>query len=221
MKKQIKLNTRQRELINKHYLSIMQISNDFRRDNRDLLSIKKLSKEDVEQIALMKACEIALRDKEIKNEFSTYLYSTLSLGIGREVNGYNIVKIPRRDNWKLESHKEFVDEYNSVLRNGIDELDKPLNNSNGDGEVFTVMDKFDLDSVEDENAYERLLLEETLTKHVGGDMAKALMLQSDDFTLEYIANELNLKTSTLRNRLYKAKDNIKLLSTRDSLFRAI
>lgn len=219
--KQIQLTRKQKDLVDSHYKSIMQISNDFRRRNRDLLLIKKLSKDDVEQIALMKACEIALKSETIRNEFSTYLYNTLPFDIGREVNSYNIVKIPRRDNWDLEGHEELREEYNSVLRHGIGELDKPLDNNDGEGEVFTVMDRFDVDSAEEDQEYEKLLLQETLIKHVGQDMAQALILQSDDFSLKQIADKLGIKVTTLRNRLYKAKDDIKSLTTRETLFRPI
>ena len=216
----MKLTDEQRELVESHYKSIMQISNDYRRKNKDLLSIKKLSKEDVEQIALMKACEIALKNETIKYKFSTYLYNTLYFEIGREVDKYNIIKIPRRDNWHLKGHRDFKDEYNFVLKNGIDELDKSLNNSDGEGEFFTIMDKLDVDSAKDDAEYEKILLKEILVEYVGQDMAQALILQSDGFSLNQIANKLGMKPTTLVNRLHKAKINIKSLSTRETLFQS-
>lgn len=213
-----KLNNEQRQLVESHHLLTMKIVNSYWSSNRDVIETKKLTKMDLEQIALEQLCNIALKSDNIKYEFSTYLCSVLHREIGRVINNYNIIKIPRRDNWNTSDEAD-VKILNSISRHGISELDRPMNTSSDtDDEVLRV------DTLHDdafESTIDEILLEETLCTHLGHSMARAIVLQLQGYSLKEIANILNLKQSTLRNRLYGAKDTIKKLSTKDGLFLAI
>lgn len=196
-----KLNAKQKQLVEDYFLLGMKIGNEYYNKNRDMILNKRLEKDDIDQIVCVELCKMAKYYDEDLN-FATLVKSYLPSNVGSVVLQYNIIKIPRIDNWKLDMHKDNIDELSSITHNGIFELDKPSTSNDGSGDTFSELDLIPSD---DCDSLERIELEDELASHFNKTVARSLILQSDGYSVADISKKLNVKNTTLTNWIRQAK----------------
>ena len=215
-----RLTKEQSKIVEEHYLAAMNITNKYWDKNKTLLSDKKISLEDLEQIALMKMCEKALRIDETSVKFITTLYNELEFAINREVFKYNIVKIPRPDDWDLEMHKNNKEQFATILH-GIVELDKPIMAEHGEmATLETIESQLTSETKIDyfKEDVEDIFIKDVLERYFNSTTVEMLLLYIEDYSITQISERLNIKRTSLVNKLYKAKAELKNYIERDCLF---
>ena len=209
MKKLTKLTEEQKQLVEDNTSHVISIANRYMRNNFVKIQAKKMTDDDIKQIALERSCVLASKYRcENDAKFSTYLYEILGFEINRAVDAYNIVKIPRPEHWTSDFNKGYRDDYSLVANKGIGELDVPVVSFGNDG---TSSDSFLLDSLEGDSfngSFEDIWIDDMLSCHLNKRDIEAMKLYIMGYTPLEISQKLNIKRTTLVNRLYKARTKI-------------
>lgn len=191
------LTEEQSKLVEQYHKLAMKISNQYYDKNVSMLMNKKLERGDIDQITNIWLCTLAKRFDSTKGKFSTYLYNLLEVSVSREVEQYNIVKIPVRYAWERGN----AEEYMGVMYGGIEELDKSLPSSVADD--LTVMDTIADDDID--NPIDSAIINNILNKSLDEKNVQIVKMTVGGYLQKEIAEKLGISIPTVKFRLGRSR----------------
>lgn len=200
-----KLTEEQKQLVEEHYQLTVKLAREYYQSNAGLLIKKKIDEDDILQVASLLLCNFAKKHNKEKSQLSTYLYNFLKLAITREVERYNILKIPNKHDWSREVNKGREEEYRSILYGDIIQLDFESNNEEYSNEPLLNLIPCKNSQVD----FDEFLLEEVIDTHINKKDATIIKLNLKGYTNKNISETMGITIDAVKGRLQRTRKTLK------------